>query len=173
MPAAGNVERDAEFTAFMRGASASLSRTAWLLCGDAEQAGELVQAALVKTYLAWSRARSGDPLAYARRVLVNLNIDRFRRNRTVPTPTMEAVEASDPHGRVDDHDQASRMLAELPTQQRRVIVLRYYLDLPEAEVARTLGISLGSVKSAASRGLATLRSRFVLVGEGDSDERAR
>lgn len=58
--------RDEEFTAFMTAAAPSLARTAWLLCGDAHQADELVQQALVRTYLAWDRAREREPLAYAR-----------------------------------------------------------------------------------------------------------
>ena len=65
---------------------------------------------------------------------------------------------------VDDRDQLVRMLARLPDQQRRVIVLRYFEDLSEAAVARCLGISVGTVKSAASRGLAALRAAHVSLG---------
>ncbi|MEK8229378.1 sigma factor [Oerskovia sp. M15] len=73
--------RGVEFAAFMEGAKPSLARTAWLLCGDAHRAEELVQHALVRTYMAWPRARAGDPLAYARRVLANGRIDTWRKHR--------------------------------------------------------------------------------------------
>ncbi len=159
--------RDAEFAEFMRTASLSLGRTAWLLTGNADLADELVQAALVKTYVAWPRVRSGEGLAYARRVLVNLNVDRHRRAHTTPSDRIDGIEPRHAEQSVDDRDQATRMLATLPAQQRRVIVLRYYDDLSEAEVAHHLGISVGAVKSSASRGLATLRSRFARVPEGE------
>jgi DNA-directed RNA polymerase specialized sigma24 family protein len=69
------LDRDAEFTAFMAAAAPSLARTAWYLCGDAHLAEELVQQALIRTYLSWSTARTRDPLACARRTLANLRID--------------------------------------------------------------------------------------------------
>src|SRR5688572_12888363 len=73
--------RDAEFAAFVRTHETTLLRTAWLLVGDRHQAEELTQRALVRTYAAWSRARTPDPLAYTRRVLVNLRTDTWRRRR--------------------------------------------------------------------------------------------
>lgn len=76
--------RDAEFTGFVVTASPSLGRTAYLLTGYRELARDLVQEALVKTYLAWRRVRRAEALSYARRVLVNLNIDRWRRRPPVP-----------------------------------------------------------------------------------------
>lgn len=158
--------RDAEFTALVRSASASLTRTAYLLTGDAELSSELVQEALVRTYLAWSRVRTGEGVAYARRVLVNLNIDRWRRRPATPTASMDRPDLTDAQKRVDDRDEVLRMLAGLPDQQRRVIVLRYFNDLSEADVAEHLGISVGAVKSSASRGLASLRARYVPVSEG-------
>src|SRR5665648_1249819 len=74
-------DRDAEFTAFMAASMPALHRSAFLLCGDAHRADELTQHALERTYRAWSRAREGDPLAYARRVLMNLRVDGWRRTR--------------------------------------------------------------------------------------------
>jgi RNA polymerase sigma-70 factor (sigma-E family) len=155
---------DAEYTAFVRSASGSLTRTAYLLTGDRELASELVQEALVRTYLAWRRVRHDEATAYARRVLVNLNIDRWRRRPATPMEAIEAVDPGDAQQQVDDRDEVLRMLDTLPPQQRRVIVLRYFDDLTEADVARHLGISLGAVKSAASRGLAALRTRYTPVG---------
>jgi len=159
-------KRDAEYTVFVRSASASLTRTAWLLTGDADLAAELVQEALVKTYLAWRRVRHGEGTAYARRVLVNLNIDRWRRRPATPSEDLDGPVAGNAEAVIDDRDEVVRMLATLPPQQRRVIVLRYYNDLSEADVADHLGISVGAVKSAASRGLATLRAEYAPVTGG-------
>ncbi|MBK8446686.1 MAG: SigE family RNA polymerase sigma factor [Micropruina sp.] len=153
-------ERDAEFTRFARDSAATLKRTAYLLTGDRDLAADLVQEALLRTYLAWRRVRSGEATAYARRVVVNLNIDRWRKRSPVPAEVPEKADPHDPEGRVDDHDEVLRMLETLPPQQRRVIVLRYYNDLSEADTAACLGVSTGAVKSAASRGLATLRAAY-------------
>ena len=154
------VDRDTEFTAFMTDAAPALARTAWLLCGDAHQADELVQHALVRTYLAWSRARERDPLAYARRTLANLRIDTWRRRHrevlTDPAEVPEGVQASDA-ARYADRDQLVRALRLLTPRQRRVIVLRHFEGLTEREVAADLGISVGTVKSTSSRGLDRLR----------------
>lgn len=157
--------KDAEFTEFVKSASPSLGRTAYLLTGDQHLAADLVQEALVKTYVAWRRVRPGEGLAYARRVLVNLNIDRWRRRPALPSDDVDQVSESAERN-VDDHDEVVRFLAGLPAQQRRVIVLRYLDDLPEADVADQLGISIGAVKSACSRGLAALRQSHVPTNEG-------
>ena len=158
--------QDAEYTAFVLSASSSLTRTAWLLTGDSDLAAELVQEALVKTYLAWRRVRHGEATAYARRILVNLNIDRWRRRPATPSEELDRAVLNGAEQAVDDRDEVARMLATLPQQQRRVIVLRYYNDLSEADVAGHLGISVGAVKSAASRGLATLRTQYTPVSGG-------
>ncbi|WP_407342257.1 SigE family RNA polymerase sigma factor [Pengzhenrongella phosphoraccumulans] len=154
------VSRDEGFAAFMASHQGDLLRTAWLLCGDAHRAEELTQQALVRTYAAWPRASGGDPLAYARRVLVNLRVDTWRRRRReVLTPPERMPDSGVPaDGRADDRDQLVRALATLTTRQRRVIVLRHLLDLPESEVAAELGITVGTVKSTASRALAALRA---------------
>jgi RNA polymerase sigma-70 factor (sigma-E family) len=157
--------RDAEFTEFVKSASASLGRTAYLLTGDQDLAADLVQEALVKTYVAWGRVRPAEAPAYARRVLVNLNIDRWRRRPAVPRESVDQVADGGETG-VDDRDEVVRILATLPEQQRRVIVLRYLEDLPEAAVAEQLGVSLGAVKSACSRGLAAIRQSHVPTIEG-------
>ena len=152
---------DAEFTAFMQAHSADLLRTAWLLVGDAHRAEELVQHALVRTYASWSRIRRDDPLAYTRRTLVNLRIDTWRRRRrevlSAPEHLPEGASAGT-LGPSDDRDQLVRALALLSPRQRRIVVLRHFVGLPEAEVAAELGVSVGTVKSTASRSLATLRT---------------
>ncbi len=156
---------DDEFTAFVTAHQAELLRTAWLLVGDAHRAEELTQQALVRTYAAWPRAGSGDPLAYTRRVLVNLRTDTWRRRRRevlvdgVPDEAVglgahPARDAADDHA---DRDRLVRALAGLTPRQRRVVVLRHLVGLPEAEVADHLGVSVGTVKSTSSRALALLR----------------
>lgn len=155
---------DDEFVAFVRDASPPLLRTAWFVCGDQVQAEELVQAALEKVYLRWRRIDRGTATAYARKVLVNQHIDtRRRRAREVLTtqPPDHAVAAST---RVEDADHLVRALATLALRERQVVVLRHYADLSEQEVAATLGIGVGTVKSSASRGLAKLREALVVEG---------
>lgn len=153
--------RDAEFAEFVNAASTSLSWTALLLTGDRDSAADLVQEALLRTYLAWRKVRHGDATASARRVLVNLNIDQWRRRTPIHAEHVDRADRRNAELVVDDRDELVSLLAGLPGQQRRVLVLRYFNDLPEAEVAALLGISLGAARSAASRGLASLRSQYV------------
>ena len=157
-------ERDAAFTAFMTDATPSLLRTAWLLTGSTDRSQELVQAAFVKTYAAWPRVRRDSALAFARRVLVNQKTDTWRKtSREVVGDVPEQPHR--PDASVEHRDEILRMLDLLPAQQRRIVVLRYYQDLSEAQTAEVLGVSVGAVKSGASRGLATLRTAH-LTTEG-------
>ena len=154
-------DRDEEFSAFMAASMPALYRTAFLLCGDGHRADELTQHALERTFRAWPRASAGDPLAYARRVLMNLRVDGWRRTRReiLADPHVLASRAkhwTDPDP--GERDEVVRALVALPLRQRRVVVLRYLLDLSEAEVAAELDMPLGTVKSTASRALASLRS---------------
>ena len=146
-----------EFSEFVASASAYLTRTAFLLSGNEEAARDLVQEALTRTYASWWRVRQPDALRYARRVLVNLHIDQYRRRTPEPATWPELPDHHNPYERADDRDEVRRLLASLAPQQRRIIVLRYFADLSEAEVAASLGISVGTVKSTCSRGLAALR----------------
>ena len=112
--------------------------------------------------------RHDDALAYARRILVNASVDAWRK-RHGEVVSDEAAEAHEPVAasgfeQVEEHDRVGRMLATLPPQQRRVVVLCYYADLSEREVADQLGLSLGTVKSNAARGLASLRARYAEEG---------
>lgn len=166
---------DDDFAAFAAAAAAPLARTAWLLTGSVADTEDLVQEALLRTYLAWRRARIDDPLAYARRVLVNRHVDRWRRARrevaawlrhgTEPEATPATVVSRD----TDDRDQAVRLLQRLTPRERAIVVLRHYADLSEAQVARELGVSVGTVKSTASRALARMRAEW----SGDVVEAAR
>lgn len=160
---AEDLDHEAEFAAFMRESAPALARTAWLLTGDEHRAQDLVQLALMRTYLAWPRARQRDPLAYARRVLANARIDAWRRvRREVLTAPHDLPDGAVPsQARLHaDRDQLVRALQTLSTRQRRVVVLRHLVGLSEQEVADDLGVSVGTVKSTASRGLAQLRVRL-------------
>jgi RNA polymerase sigma-70 factor (sigma-E family) len=172
--ARGGTSRDDEFTVFAQAKGVELGRTAWLLTGDVHLAAELVQIALVRTYVAWPRARATDPTAYARRVLANARIDHWRRRRRevvvdpaeLPEPTPLAGHA---HAVETRHDLVAA-LATLSPGQRRVVVLRYLLGLSEREVAEDLGISEGSVKTHASRGLKRLRQVLTIADHATGTE---
>jgi RNA polymerase sigma-70 factor (sigma-E family) len=143
---------------------------AWLLTGDRHRAEDLVQTTLAKTYTAWSRVRREDATAYARRVMVNQHTDWWRRRPWRERPVDELYDrpvVDDPVRRADQRDALVRALARLGRRERAVVVLRYYLDLPEDAVADLMGISPGTVKSAASRALAKLRVSTALT---DLDE---
>ncbi|MFD2794071.1 SigE family RNA polymerase sigma factor [Promicromonospora vindobonensis] len=152
--------RDEEFTSFVRDTGAYLHRTAYLLCGDPHRAEELVQSTFERVYRTWSKVRPGTGRAYARRILVNLRIDSWRHGRRESFPGDDKIPVaptSDHAGRIVLRDELVRGLAQLSPTQRRVVVLRHLLDLPEKEVARELGLAVGTVKAANSRGLARLR----------------
>jgi RNA polymerase sigma-70 factor (sigma-E family) len=158
--------RDEQFEAFVADAGAYLLRVALLLSGDRSQAEDLVQATFERTYRAWERARLTDPRAYARKVLVNLRIDRWRGTHweVVTAPETLPQHTTPNHAdAVDENNVVVRALAELPLAQRRVVVLRHLLDLTESETARELAISIGTVKSQNARALARLRT---LLTEG-------
>lgn len=149
-----------DFDAFALTAWPRLRWSAYLLCGDHQLAEDLAQTALVRTYAAWRRVRREDALAYSRRVLVNLNTDRLRRRR-LREVTLDAAGAgpreTDRTATSDERDEVVRLLATLTERERRVVVLRHYFDLPEAEVAHELRIAPGTVKSTLHRALAKLR----------------
>lgn len=152
---------DPEFERFVRGGSRSLFRTALLLSGGHAQAEDLLQTTLLRTARHWQAARDS-PEAYARRVLVNLSHDRFRQaSRRVVEGPLEHARAlpalSDPVDAVLGRDAILGALRELPSRQREVVVLRFYLDLSIAETARVIGASEGTVKSYSARALTRLR----------------
>ena len=155
-------ERDADFAAYMQARQSSLLRTAYLLTGDRHTAEDLVQTAFAKLYLSWDRVQRRELVdGYVRRILVNEHNSLWRR----PFKRREVVAERLPETHaVDRHDTGEgaalwSFVQTLPRRQRAVIVLRYYEDLSEAETADVLGISVGTVKSQASRALAAMRSR--------------
>jgi RNA polymerase sigma-70 factor (sigma-E family) len=163
MTGARDLTRDEEFEAYMAARQPSLLRTAYLLTGDRHTAEDLVQTALAKLYLSWDKVQRRELVdGYVRRILVNEHNSLWRRawkKREVTTDTIPDRAAETDH---HDHGQSAALwdfVQTLPRKQRAVIVLRYYEDLSEAEVANILGISVGTVKSQASRALAAMRSR--------------
>lgn len=165
----GEVATVVEFEDFVAARSSRLLRTAYLLTRDHALAEDLLQTALTKAWFSWSRIQ-GDPEPYVRRILVNTFASWWRRkwngehaHGDVPEPDPAA-----PAGVEDRHDLWTAM-GRLPRRQRAVIVLRFVEDLSEAETARLLGISTGTVKSQTSKALAKLRIDPALATETPED----
>jgi RNA polymerase sigma-70 factor (sigma-E family) len=163
----GVTEADAEFQEYMAARWPVLLRTAYLLTGDQHLAEDVAQTALTRVYANWRKVRKADDVdAYVRRVLINANTGRFRKRR-VPehlTASPPDGQGSDPHAGIDQRAVLMAALAELPARQRAVVVLRYWEDMTETQVASVLRCSVGTVKSQASKGLARLRTSAVLGG---------
>ncbi|HEU4629290.1 MAG TPA: SigE family RNA polymerase sigma factor [Gemmatimonadaceae bacterium] len=153
-------QRDADFTAYLAARQPALLRTAYLLTGDEHSAEDVVQSALARLYLAWDRVQHAEsPDAYVRRAIINEATSWWRRawrRREVASDVLPDV-AVTPELGGPDGTQVWRLVRDLPPRQRAVIVLRYYEQLSETEIADILGISRGTVKSQASRALAALR----------------
>lgn len=155
-------EVEEDFGDFVRAVMPGLLRYGHALTGNPHDAADLVQGVLERIGARWSSVlrRTGDPLAYARRAMVNAHISRWRRTRrenlVADLPDTAVVWQPD---RFAD-EPLWQALRSLPPRQRAVIVLRYYEDLSEAEIAATLGITKGTVKSQANKAMTTLRSRM-------------
>ncbi len=155
----------AGFEEFVANRYGALVRTGYLLTGDRGLAEDLVQSALVGTLRGGSRLR--DPEAYTRTVMYRLAI-RWGRRRwrgEIATAEAPAVAGDDATTAVDDADAAMRCLAVLPPAQRAVLVLKYYEQRRETEIAELLGCSIGTVKSRAARALAALRAAGLVEDE--------
>ena len=155
------LDADSALTELFRGHYASLLRLAVLLADDHASAEDLVQDAFARMHRSWARLRDPDKaLAYLRASIANGARSRLRRLRTArrhvepPWPHVPSAEES-AAGRAE-HAEVLAALDGLPHRQRQVLVLRYYAELSEAEIAATLGISAGAVKSHAHRGIAAL-----------------
>jgi len=162
---------DHEFTLFVAETSVRLRRTAFLLCGDREQAQDLLQTAYARTYAAWRRVRRDDAEAYTRRVLINAHIDWYRRHpwresTSLPMPE-NAPALDDPAGLAADRLVIVNALRQLTARERAVVVLRYYADQSEAQTAHVLDVSVGTVKKTASVALRKLRETKGLTELGE------
>jgi RNA polymerase sigma-70 factor (sigma-E family) len=171
-----------EFDRFVAEAGDGLLRAAYLITWDLADAEDLVQECLFKVARRWPRVRRMEhPVAYARTVLVHLALDDGKQRTRRRAELAEAATASfDQHeddtavrvlGRVEASADLMQALAELPPRQRVALVLRYFEDLSEADVAETMGCSVGTVKSTTSRALDRLR-RVVEVPADSSNRNA-
>jgi RNA polymerase sigma-70 factor (sigma-E family) len=156
-----------DFDAFVIEQGASLARTAYLLTADHQLAEDLVQTALAKVAVRWGRiAEQGHPGPYVRKTMVRTAIGWHRRKwrGELPTERMPDGATVDETAAVDARDRLRRALLALPARQRAAVVLRFYEDRTEADVAVLMGCSVGTVKSQTSKGIARLR----LTLESDS-----
>ena len=153
-------DHDAAFSDYVLTRGTALLRMATMLTGNRADAEDLVQAALAKTYRAWSKINDHAALdAYVRRAMVNTHISWWRRRRLEEFPTDELPDqAVADHARESDMAEVvRRALDRLPQRMRTAVMLRYFEDMTEPEIAAALGISLGTVKSTVSRAMAKLR----------------
>lgn len=160
LEAAITTSRDDAFHSFFEAHHADLARLAYLVTGEAEVADDLAADALLEVWRHWDRVAAAEsPVAYARGVLANLARSRIRRLRRerrgllgLGRPERTFAQDVDVPVVVDVRD----ALRRLPYRRRACVVLRYVFDLSEQETARILDVSLGTVKSQTSRGIAQL-----------------
>lgn len=151
---------DPVFRDYVTARGRALLRTAYMLTGNRADAEDLVQSALAKTYVARDRIEDSGALdGYVRRAMINTHISWWRRRRVEEFPTDEIPDqaVADHAGSSDLQETMRRALDRLPRRMRTAVMLRYYDDMTEAEVAEVLGVSLGTVKSTVSRAVAKLR----------------
>lgn len=157
------------FASYVRARQPVLLRTARSLTANPSDAEDLLQTALTKTYVAWSRIEDHRALdGYVRRALVNTRTSQWRKRKVdeyvcdeLPEP--ETVPPVDPAEQQGLRDAMWRAIMQLPARQRAMVVLRYYEDLSEAQTAEVLDVSIGTVKSAVSRALGKLRENPELM----------
>ena len=169
-----SARQDTEFREFMHARWPAMVRLAYGLTGDQGHAEDVAQAAFARAYASWPRVRrSGDPDAYVRQIVINENRNRFRKHRvperltdSPPESALVDAEWTDTTREYDERSALIAALQRLGPRQRAVIVLRFWMDLTEQETAAALNCSVGTVKSQASRALATLRQSTELVDGG-------
>jgi RNA polymerase sigma-70 factor (sigma-E family) len=155
------LDRYAGFAEFVRARERGLLRTAYLLTADAQLAEDLLQSALAKTARHWPRIRSGNPEGYVRRAMYTESVSWWRRRhgmREVPIDDLGGRAAAFGAEDVDLRFACLAALRKLSARQRAVLVLRFYEDLSQAQIAEILGCSVGTVKSQTHDALARLRT---------------
>ncbi len=163
-----------EFREYVVARGPALLRAAYQLTGHPSDAEDLLQAALFKTYLAWDRVQDRAALdAYVRRAMVNINISWWRRRKLQEYPSDEIPEPVLTGGHAHLPEQVEQALDRLPTRMRAAVVLRYYEDMTEPEIAKALGISVGTVKSTVSRAMARLRGDLTIPQQRRLEPQAR
>jgi RNA polymerase sigma-70 factor (sigma-E family) len=152
-------DTDESFTAFVAARSHRLIAHAELLCGHREQARDIVQTVLVRAYQRWSRIEQDDPYGYVQRSVTNAVTDWWRtahQRHERPVDVVPDVPGSQDNA-LDDRRALLAALDLLTNRERAVVVLRYFDDRTEREVATTLGISVGTVKSTCHTALRKMR----------------
>ncbi len=157
---------DADFADYVRARQHRLLRAAYLVCGDAHRAEDLLQQAFEKLALRWDTVKYGQPDAYVRRILYRDAVSTWRRTRrehlTAAPPEPDAAGSGGRGGleeRISDRVDLQAALARLTPKQRAVLVLRFFEDRSEADTADVLGVSVGTVKSQTHVALANLREQ--------------
>lgn len=159
---------DADFREYVNARGRALLRSAYLLTGNLADAEDLVQSALAKTYQAWDRIEDRAAIdGYVRRAIINTHISWWRRRKVDEYPTDEIPDqpVADTSADSELRDMLKRAIDRLPQRMRAAVVLRFFEDMTEAEVAEVLGISQGTVKSTVSRAVAKLRADRDLLAE--------
>ncbi|MET3804589.1 RNA polymerase sigma-70 factor (sigma-E family) [Nakamurella sp. UYEF19] len=152
------------FEEFLDNELDGLGRYARVLTGDRQQAHDTLAESLIKVQVHWRRIGQMDrPLAYVRRMVTNQFLEErrswaARMFRTTSPESLPQMVNSAAVGRVEDRSELHTLLGSLPRQERAAIVLRHYLDLPDAEIAELLSCSAGAVRTYISRGFTSLRS---------------
>ncbi|MEU1202179.1 SigE family RNA polymerase sigma factor [Streptomyces sp. NPDC005813] len=166
-----NVDEERQFREFVAARSRSLLHSAYLLTGDWEQGRDLLQTALAATARRWSKLRDRQqPEVYVRRAMYHAQVDRFRllgwgRETVTDTlPDQPAGQASDWADTVVQRQDIMAALRRLPKRQRAVIVLRYFEDRPDTEIAAILGVAQGTVRSQTHKALVSLRTALAEAG---------
>jgi RNA polymerase sigma-70 factor (sigma-E family) len=166
------MRRDSEIQELVRVRYPALLRAGALLTGDARLGEDLVQTALARLWVAWPRLRDpGAAEAYVRQTMAREALRQRRRRRRLAELERLATmrdPAEDPAGAVDDALVIRHALAMLPAAQRVVLVLRYFEDWPESQIAAVLGCSPGTVKSRAARGIRALQRAGLLDPDQES-----
>jgi RNA polymerase sigma-70 factor (sigma-E family) len=148
-----------DYDAFVSARWSRLLRVAYLLTADWAAAEDLLQSALVKAWFVWRRV-DGDPEPYVRRIVVRTYLSGRRRRWRAEVPfdrVPDRPATGDSASEVADRDALWRAVRRLPARQRAIVVLRYFEDLSERQIADALGVRAGTVKSQASKALAHLR----------------
>jgi RNA polymerase sigma-70 factor (sigma-E family) len=151
-----------DFAEFVRQALPGLLRYGHMLTGNPHDAADLVQSVLEQVGARWQKVarKAGDPVAYTRRAMANAHVSRWRRKRRESLLAEVPDTPAEPHGDPFDNEPLWAALRALPPRQRAVLVLRYYEEKTEAEIADILGINRGTVKSQTSKAMAALRNRL-------------
>ncbi|MCU1592487.1 MAG: polymerase, sigma-24 subunit, subfamily [Frankiales bacterium] len=152
--------KDDDFASFVSTRSGPLLRLAVGLTGQRPAGEDLLQTALTRAYLSWGKVQAaGDADAYVRRIVVNTHLSLLRRRRVREDlqPQVADVVGNAPSYGIDDRDALWPALSRLGRRQRAIVLLRYYEDLPDDQIAELLGCRPATVRSQAMRALATLK----------------